>query len=254
MMTLTCSRNTPMKSAFALLLFGVLCLCGMSGAGAEEGGDDRILWIAGWVALSGQGEVTGFEFDPEYTLPAALKEPAEALVRATRFEPAMAQGEGRPSRSWMRAKLRLQAQGESYAVALESPHLGPRPHSHFYPRGILPPTRPARMVLSFTITSEGRTQDIEILPMDERLPAGLPKRLQDRVRSLRFDPVEVDGAPIATLVRQPMAFSKYGMEVEAFDLPPLPRDPGQPGAAGQSAYSPDVYFSAKQEFQGSFRP
>ncbi|GGA66273.1 hypothetical protein GCM10011521_00430 [Arenimonas soli] len=238
-----------------LLLFaGLLCLLAVARVAANEGEQGRHFWIAGWVTLSGQGQVTGFEFDPEYKLPDALKEPADALVRATQFEPASVQGQGRPSRSWMRAGLRLQARDDSYAVALESPHLGPRPHSHFYPRGIRPPTRPARMVLAYTVNTEGRTQDIRVLPLDGRLPAGLPKALEDRVRSLRFDPVEVDGAAIATQVHQPMAFSKVGMDIEGFDLPPLARDPGQPGAAGQSAYSPELVFSAKQIFHGSFRP
>lgn len=258
MMTLTCSHNTPMKSAFALLLFGVLCLCAMPGAGAEdgagEGGDDRMLWIAGWVALSGQGEVTGFEFDPDYKLPEALKGPADSLVRATRFEPAVAQGEGRPSRSWMRATLRLEPRGESYAVALESPYLGPRPHDPFFVRGIVPPTTPVRVLLTFEVTGEGRTRAIEVESMDGRLPSGLPRRLEDKIRSLRFDPVEVDGAAITTVIRQPLALSRHGRVVQPFDLPPLPRDPAQPGATGQTAYSTEIFITAKIESMGSFRP
>lgn len=254
MMMPTCSPESRAYALRALLLAGLLWLSCIPRVGAEEGDEGRHFWIAGWVTLSAEGKVTDFQSDPDYALPDALKGPADSLVRATPFEPATVEGQGRPSRSWLRAGLRLQPQGDSYAVSLESPHLGPRPHSHFYPRGIRPPTRPARMVLSFTITREGRTQDIEVLPMDERLPAGLPKKLQDRLRSLRFDPVEVDGVATASPVRQPMTFAKYAAEVEAFDLPPLPRDPGQPGAVGQSAYWPEVQFTAKLEFQGSFRP
>ena len=237
-----------------LFLFGVLLLVASTGSAAESSEEARSFWLAGWVTLSSEGQVTHFEPDPLYELPDVLREPAHQLVHATAFEPARIDGVGRVSRSWLRASLKLQPQDDTYALAMKDPHLGPRPRDHYFPRFGVPPTKPARFVLSYRVNVQGRVEQAQVEPIDERLPNGLAKTVQDSARAWRFEPVEVDGAPVASMVHAPMVVYRWGADVESPVLPALPRDPAQPGAVGQSAYSPEVQFTSRVQWQGSFRP
>lgn len=235
-----------------LLLAVLLLMVPLAGMTAKPEGAAKTFWIAGWVTLSAEGQVTGFDPDPLYELPEALREPARQLVSATDFEPARIDGVGRVSRSWLRAKLELEPQGDSYAVAMNDPHLGPRPRDHYFPRFGAPPTRPARFILSYRVNVEGKVEQVVVEPIDERLPNGLAKTVQDSTRAWRFEPIEVNGVPVASRIRAPMVVYRWGTDVESPVLPPLVRDPSQPGAIGQSAYSPEVQFTSRVQFQGSF--
>lgn len=234
-------------SWFRSCMLGLLFLVGAASATAEEkpsAADERLFVFGSWVELSAEGHVVDATLPPDASLPEVLREPLIQNIEALVFEPARdAEGVAKPSRSWLQGSLRLVPQGDDYELVVQADQLGPRPLTPFRPRAGRPPDKPVRLLMSFEVSAEGRTRNVEVTAMD-RAPSGLTKNVADFLKTLRFEPEQVDGQPVTTMLRWPFQTRRSTSEELAFDLPPLARDPQRPGVPGQDAYASPLVFTA----------
>lgn len=246
--------DRPGSSMKIWMLALFLALLPVSPGRASEGAGDakRSFSVSGWLEISAQGQVTAYEPDPDQKLPDSLHASARALIEATVFEPAKREGQDMASRSWLQATLKLEVRGEDYAVTLDSPHLGPRPSKVYFPRVRARPSRPIRLLLSYQVTAEGKVEGVMIETLEGDLPSSAARELKAGLLGLRFEPVTVGGMAVASTLHLPVCLQKVGTEVQAFELPALPRDPTQPAATGHDGYLPELCVSWKQVFSGSF--
>jgi hypothetical protein len=232
----------------------LLYLAGSASATAEEKAtEERHFAFGAWVELSAEGRVIEAALPPgDAALPAVLHEPLVQIIEALIFEPARGlDGAARPSRSWLQGGLRLVPQGDNYEILVQADQLGPRPLQPFRARMGRPPDKPVRLLLTFEVTAEGRTRNVEVTAMD-RTPSGMTKNVADSLESLRFEPEQVDGLPVATTLRWPFQVRRSTSEELAFELPPVARDPQRPGVPDQDAYALPIIFTAVLRGAGSF--
>ena len=215
---------------------------------AEEA---RLFSFGAWVGISAEGRVTEAVLPDDTTLPAPLHAPLVQNIEAMALEPARIDGAAKPSRSWMTGTVRLVPQGDNYGFVVEATGLGPRSLDFFRPRVGRPPDSPVRLLLSFDVTSEGRTENIQVTAID-KLPSGLSGKLVDALQVMRFEPEQVDGQAVSTTMRWPFQTRKNTVPEKPFDLPPLPRDPSRPGIAGQDAYAAPIIFTSIRRGSISF--
>lgn len=226
----------------------VLLLCGMSAAAGVDASapaeKERLFAFGAWIELSAEGRVTDASLTPDTTLPTMLREPLLQNIAVLVFEPARGvDGVAKPSRSWLQGRLRLVPQGDDYQLIVEAGQLGPRPLKPFRPLQVRPSDKPVRLLVTFDVTAEGRTRNVEVTAMD-RTPSGMAGGVANAVKALRFDPEQVDGQPVPSTLRWPIQTRRSTSEELAFDLPPQARDPQRPGVPGQDAYAEPIIFTA----------
>ena len=236
-------------------LWGLLAL-GASSAGASNrpGQEPPSYALSGWVELAADGSVTSFEPAGERAPPESLRTAATALVEQTAFQPPIVDGQPQASRSWLEARIKLVPQGESYAATLDSPRLGPR-LVQMDPRRLGAYTRsrtPINVVMSYTVTPEGKPTDIALENPGARLPGGAESAFMSWVRSMRFEPVQIAGEPVASPVRLPLCVGMLDAGHDDFEYEAPPRDPATPGAPGQTANDEPMCFTAVR--RGSIQP
>lgn len=213
-------------------------------ASSASAAEERFYVLGAWIELSAEGQVVDATLPPDTSLPEVLREPLIQIIEALDFEPARGMdGAAKPSRSWLQGRLRLVPQGDNYELVVEADQLGPRPLQPFRPRTGRPPDKPVRLLLSFEVTADGRTRNVEVTAMD-RAPSGLSKNVADSLKALRFEPEQVDGQPVTTTLRWPFQVRRHTSEELPFDLPPLARDPQRPGVPGQDAYALPTVITA----------
>ena len=193
------------------------------------------------VELTAEGSVVDATLPEDTRVPVAVRAPLVQNIKAMRFEPARVDGVAKPSRSWLKGRLRLVPQGDNYALVIEPEGLGPRPLKPFIARTGPPPAKPQRFLMQFEVTPEGRTRNIEITALDRK--SSINRSLSEALKDLRFEPEQVDGQAVATTLRWPFQVRDGSSEVAPFELPPLPRDPQRPGLPGQDAYAEPIIFS-----------
>jgi hypothetical protein len=217
----------------------------VSATAEQKATEERVFAFGAWVELSAEGRVIEASLPPGDTaLPAVLHEPLLQIIKELIFEPARRKdGAARPSRSWLQGRLRLVPQGDNYELLVQADQLGPRPLQPFRARTGRPPDKPVRLLLTFEVTAEGRTRNVEITTMD-RTPSGITKNVADSLEALRFEPEKVDGQPVATTLRWPFQVRRSTSEELAFELPPVARDPQRPGVPGQNAYALPIIITA----------
>jgi len=228
---------------------------------AAAGGDtstpaekERLFAFGAWIELSAEGRVTEASLTPDTPLPTMLCEPLLQNIAALDFEPARGlDGVAMPSRSWLQGSLRLVPQGDTYELVVEAAQLGPRLLKPFRPLQVRPPDKPVRLLVTFDVTAEGRTRNVEVTAMD-RTPSGLIGGVGNAVKALRFEPERMDGQPVTTTLRWPIQMRRSTSGELAFDLPPLTRDSQRPGVAGQDAYGSPIVITAVSRGSISVRP
>lgn len=225
----------------------LMCAWLASSAAAAETApaEERRFSVGAWVELSADGRAERVTLPEDTGLPAVLHAPVIEKVGNMAFEPAQVDGVPKPSRSWLQATLKLVPSGENYVLEIEQPALGPRPVNRFLPKDGLTPDQPVRALVTFGVTPDGRTENVEVVLLDQPgRGSRLAANLREAARKMGFEPEQVDGRPIAATLRWPFQVRRSTDPEKPFDLPPVARDPLRPGAAGQDAYSPPVVFTA----------
>jgi hypothetical protein len=231
------------NSGFALMLWLLVAPARAGGESPAPDAERLYHRFGAWVELTAEGTVTAAALPDDTRLPAALRDPLVQHIRAMRFEPAQVDGVAKPSRSWLDGGVRLVPQADgNHTLKVEPRDLGPRPLKPLFPFIDRAPAKPQRYLLRFEVTPEGRTRDIEITAFDGRSSHSRSLRLA--LQDLRFEPEQVDGQPVATVLRWPFQTRDGKGEEKPFDLPALPRDPSRPGVPGQDAYAVATIFTA----------
>ncbi|KFN45449.1 hypothetical protein N790_02240 [Arenimonas malthae CC-JY-1] len=209
-------------------------------------GEVRKLPLVGWIEISAQGRMTAFEFDPAAKVPPVLQPTLTEQLQSAAFVPATRDGKPAPSRSWLTARVVIRhLQGDDYHVGLEGTQLGPKPLLRETPRLALGTGDPIALVVAFTVTPEGVPANVEAQGVRHATRAHLGvARLA--IARWRFEPEQVGGEPVASLVRLPIVLAKttFDAPMPAVGFPPAPLPEGRPGAPGQDGYLPALEIRA----------
>lgn len=223
----------------AALLF---CLPAATAAGSDE---VSRLSIQAWVDIDADGRISTLEWITE--LPAALRTAAEAEIKLVEYLPATIDGKPAASRSELRGSLIMSPSADEVILSIERLRVGAGVNRLFpssYPDYALRNRTTATVMAEFTVTVDGKAEDIAIYPEQREQDFG--EQIRAALARWRFEPERLRNSPVASSLCVPFTFAIAGRP-----LPPAPdpalcrRERSLASSPGQSPLWETIGISAR---------
>ena len=194
------------------LFYGLVLIAWMGSSFAAEKAPEPISFIASAkVMIDDQGVPQ--QVQPHEKLPAVIKDAIEQRVKAWRFEPARIDGVAKSGVTYVYlTTCAVTSPGKGMALSMNYLSNGPGyADGHLRMPAPRYPTEAARngnegsFRVVTQISAEGRAS-IESIETEKGNLKRFEKSLKEWMKSIRFLPEEVDGAPIATRMGVPVDF------------------------------------------------
>jgi TonB family protein len=218
-----------------------ICLLASTAEAAGKG-DVRHAWISAPIEVSANGEPTIGRVE-------GIDEKASARVAdflaRRRYLPAERDGGPVSASAQLTAKLVLTPSEDSYAATLEDLHVGPRVERLVpprYPSAMLQKRKSGYVELRLAVSENGAIAQMETVATSDK---AFDSAAREALRKTRFEPIRIEGAPVATDVSALVLFRLEREPVPSY-APACAIDRRQPRSEGQNGCMSTIEVTAQR--------